>query len=214
MGWGDGLSIEAMAVVLNHSTAKGTAKLVLLGIANHEGDGGAYPTIETLARYASVDERNVQRAIERLVSSGQLVVELQEGGDRDCPDGKRPNRYRLRVACPPWCDHTTQHRDTRKLAGRQLALLAGRVAVAPPHPPQTGGGSATPTGGGSATQTTQPTQPPTLGTEPQTARVHRDDQRPCRECGKDGERCSAAQLRWPVADRHRYEPLAVRHAKG
>lgn len=201
-----------MAVVLNHSTAKGTAKLVLLGVANHEGDGGAYPTIETLARYASVDERNVQRALSKLVSSGQLVIEQQQGGDRDCPDGKRPNRYRLRVACPPWCDHTTQHRDTRKLAGRQLQLLAERVAAAPPHPPERGGGSATPWGGGSATQTTQPTiPPPTSTSEPQTAR---EVDRPCRVCGKRMYVCRAAQTRWREDERHDYEPLPVRHATG
>lgn len=34
------MSIEAMAVALHHSKTQGATKLVLLGIANHEGDGG------------------------------------------------------------------------------------------------------------------------------------------------------------------------------
>jgi hypothetical protein len=208
------MSVEAMAVVLNHSTAKGTAKLVLLGIANHEGDGGAYPTIETLARYASVSERNVQKALTQLVSRGDVVIEHQQGGDRDCPDGKRPNRYRLRVSCPPWCDHTTQHRDTRRLAGKQLALLAervaGRVSHPTPHRAERGVASDTPRGVASDTQTTQPTNPPPTSTsEPQTAR-----EAPCLTCGQSEYRCQRQQTRWHEDERHEYRPLAVLHAKG
>lgn len=194
-----------MAAVLHHSTAKGTAKLVLVGIANHEGDGGAYPSVETLARYAGVHPRGVQKAIGQLVGKGELRVEYQQGGDRDTPDHERTNRYVVLVACPPWCDRTTRHRDTRRLAGRQLGLhLPVDKGVA--HTPG-GGASATGGGGASATQTTQPTHPPSLGTAPQ-------DARPCRDCGQGQPRCTDAQRHWHPEDRHTYRPAEVRHATG
>jgi hypothetical protein len=71
------LSIEAVSLVLNHSKAHGRAKLVLIGIANHMGDQGAWPSIATLARYANSSERSVKRDIQDLVALGELIVELQ-----------------------------------------------------------------------------------------------------------------------------------------
>ena len=70
------MSIEAMNLVLNHSKATGRAKLVLLGIANHFGDNGAWPSISTLARYANASERSVKRDIQELVELGELTVEV------------------------------------------------------------------------------------------------------------------------------------------
>ena len=61
------MSIESIAVCLHHSRATGTDKVVLLGIANHDGDGGSWPAIATLAKYANVNERNTQKSIERLI---------------------------------------------------------------------------------------------------------------------------------------------------
>jgi hypothetical protein len=71
------MSIEAVSLVLNNSKATGRAKLVLLGIANHLGDHGAWPSISTLARYANSSERSVKRDIQELVELGELKVELQ-----------------------------------------------------------------------------------------------------------------------------------------
>jgi hypothetical protein len=71
------MSIEAVSLVLNKSRATGRAKLVLLGIANHLGDHGAWPSISTLARYANASERSVKRDIQELVELGELKVELQ-----------------------------------------------------------------------------------------------------------------------------------------
>jgi hypothetical protein len=70
------MSIEAMNLVLNYSKATGRAKLVLLGIANHFGDNGAWPSISTLARYANASERSVKRDIQELVELGELTVEV------------------------------------------------------------------------------------------------------------------------------------------
>lgn len=104
------MSVEAMSAVLNHSKAKGTEKLVLLGIANHQGDGGAWPTVATLARYANVTERAVQHALSKLVRSGELAIMRQQGGTSDLRRDKRPNRYESLVRCPQHCDGTTNHR--------------------------------------------------------------------------------------------------------
>jgi hypothetical protein len=71
------MSIEAVSLVLNQSRATGRAKLVLLGIANHLGDQGAWPSIATLARYANASERSVKRDLQELVELGELKIELQ-----------------------------------------------------------------------------------------------------------------------------------------
>jgi len=99
-----------MALVLHHYSGKPTDKLVLLGIANHDGDGGAWPTVATLARYASTSPRSVQRALSRLADDGVILVERQKGGTAETPDDRRPNRYRVLISCPPSCDGTPQHR--------------------------------------------------------------------------------------------------------
>lgn len=91
------MSVESIARVLNHSRAKGTTKLVLIGIANHDGDGGSWPSVATLARYANTSERSVQRAIEELVDLGEVVVHRNEGGTRDTRPDRRPNRYVITI---------------------------------------------------------------------------------------------------------------------
>jgi hypothetical protein len=104
------VSIESLAICLNHSKATGTDKVVLLGIANHDGDGGAYPSVATLARYANVSERTVQRSIQTLTELGELRVELNAGGSAKQRSDRRPNRYYVLVSCPTGCDKTSQHR--------------------------------------------------------------------------------------------------------
>ena len=96
------MSLEAMVAVLNHSAAVGTQKLVLLGLANHEREDGAWCSLQTLARYANVDVRSVRRALAGLVAAGELEVEERPG---------RTSRYRVLVGCPSTCDRSTQHRD-------------------------------------------------------------------------------------------------------
>jgi len=70
------MSVEMIALVLNKSRAEGRAKLVLIGIANHHGDNGAWPSLETLARYANASERSVRRDLRYLEELGELSVEI------------------------------------------------------------------------------------------------------------------------------------------
>jgi hypothetical protein len=114
------VSVEAMSIVLHHSRAEGRALVILLGIANHAGDGGAWPTLATLAKYGRCSERHAKRLIDQLARSGELGVVRQAGGTRDCPDWQRPNRYEVTLSCPESCDRTTAHR--RRSTGLSTAV--------------------------------------------------------------------------------------------
>lgn len=109
------MSVESMAIALHHSRAKGTARLVLVGIANHDGDGGAWPSVATLAKYAACSTRQVQRCIAELVRLGEIDVKYQQGGTQETPDEMRPNRYTVLLRCPGDCDRTSKHRTSRQL---------------------------------------------------------------------------------------------------
>ena len=64
------MSAEAIAAVLHHSEARGTDKLVLIGIAWHTNDNpefGCFPSQETLAAYSNVSVRQVRRALELIL---------------------------------------------------------------------------------------------------------------------------------------------------
>jgi len=102
-----------MSAVLHHSKAAGTTKLVLMGIAWHLGDDpedGAWPSQETLARYANTSVRQVRRSLLTLVESGELESVLHDG--RGYRPDRRTNRYFIRLDCPSDCDSSISHRRT------------------------------------------------------------------------------------------------------
>lgn len=175
------MSVEAIAIALHHSRAKGTAKLVLIGIANHDGDGGAWPSIDTLSIYAGVDVRNVQRAIDQLERLGEVRRLIQGGGTSRTPEWRRPNLYEVRLQCPPDCDRTKNHRTKRRPKPLQLQLpadsdadlLSTGVALAPPVQLSTGVADSPP--GGVAPAPPEPSQEATTDTSRdllQTARAY------------------------------------------
>lgn len=131
------MSIESLAICLNHSEATGTDKLILLGIANHDGDGGAYPSVATLARYANSSERTVQRSIQTLIELGEIRVDRNGGGSANQRRDRRPNRYHILVSCPARCDKTSQHRNrdgVTVLTQRGDSLDADGVTQVTPEP--------------------------------------------------------------------------------
>ena len=71
------MSIEIMNAVWRESKSDGRARLVLLAIADHQGEIGAWPSIATLARMVNASERSVQRDIKHLQAIGELKVEVQ-----------------------------------------------------------------------------------------------------------------------------------------
>jgi hypothetical protein len=125
------MSIEAMSLVLHHSKALGAAKLVLLGIANHQGDAGAFPAVSTLARYAGVSERRVQQILSELEQSGELVRHIQSGSSGQY----KTNLYWVKVSCPEYCDGTSNHRaGVKPVSGRGETHFTLGVKPTSPEP--------------------------------------------------------------------------------
>ncbi len=113
------MSAEAVTVVLHHSRAEGTAKLVLWGIANHHSDAGAWPSIATLAKYAAVSERRVQQIIRELSQLGEIYIDDQGG----LGQGQyKTNRYHILIQCPSDCDGSLNHRT-----GVKSGVIRGEI---------------------------------------------------------------------------------------
>ncbi|WP_182252999.1 helix-turn-helix domain-containing protein [Microbacterium esteraromaticum] len=126
------MSIESIAIALHHSRATGAAKLVLVGIANHDGDGGAWPSVATLSRYAGVTPRGAQKAVQKLEQLHEIRRHVQRGGDAFTADPQRPNLYEFLLTCPPDCDRSSKHR-TRN-SGIQTELSTGVNPSSPGEP--------------------------------------------------------------------------------
>ena len=94
------MSVESIVWALKVGGIDPRAKLVLLGIANHDGDGGAWPAVETLSVYADCSVRTVQRHLKALVEAGLVVIHLREGGNRKTKGQYRPNLYELTFKTP------------------------------------------------------------------------------------------------------------------
>jgi hypothetical protein len=69
------MSIKVTNSVYEYSQSKGQARLTLLSIADHQGEMGAWPSIETLAKMTNSSERTVKRSIAELEELGELKVE-------------------------------------------------------------------------------------------------------------------------------------------
>lgn len=76
------MSIKVSNAVWEHSKSTGRARLVLLAIADHQGEIGAWPSIATIAKMVNSSERSVQRDIQELVELGELKVEIQNAPTR------------------------------------------------------------------------------------------------------------------------------------
>ena len=91
------MSVESMARTLRIQGLTPSEKLLLVGIANHDGDGGAWPSMDTLAMYCCASVRSVQRWIASLVEKGFVAVEQNAGGTDRTRNDRRPNRYILNL---------------------------------------------------------------------------------------------------------------------
>jgi hypothetical protein len=77
------MSIEATRLVWKHSQAKGSERLVLLCIADHiNGDGIAWPSMQTIANETKVSHRQVRRAIELLEENLKELEIVTKGNGR------------------------------------------------------------------------------------------------------------------------------------
>lgn len=75
---------------------------LLVCIAHHDGDGGAWPSVATLAGYMKVTPRRVRQILASLVDKGVLVRHLNGGGNERTPRDKRPNRYEINPRGVNW----------------------------------------------------------------------------------------------------------------
>ena len=91
------MSVESMSVALRLPGLPPAEKLLLVGIANHDGDGGAWPAIATLATYVGVTPRQVQKLLRKLEERGLLSIEVQAGGTTKTRSDQRPNLYHLHL---------------------------------------------------------------------------------------------------------------------
>jgi hypothetical protein len=68
------MSVQATTWVWNQSKAGGTARLVLLALADHAHPDGthAFPAVAELARMCGVSDRTVQRTLRDLEASGEI----------------------------------------------------------------------------------------------------------------------------------------------
>lgn len=194
------MSVEAMAAVLHHSRAKGTAKLVLLGIANHAGDGGAWPSKATLATYANCKPATIKNHLRTLRGLGEVKVYVNGGGLADDLDYLRPNRYEVLVSCPPWCDRSLNHKDTRKRS-RQ-----GRIPVDKPGGESDPGSDLIPGPGNGDAPLTGTTNRDTTGPALPTGHASPDAGPACFTCALPRVRCQSRQAKWIPADRHEFTP--------
>lgn len=118
------MSVEKIASVLHHADVKESKKLLLIGIANHEGDGGAWPAIETLARYANIHPRNVKKQLEELEELGLVEIVNRPG---------KTSFYYTRVECPDDCDRSSNHKTTERASAtpRAIATPTERATALP-----------------------------------------------------------------------------------
>lgn len=130
------MSISSLTLGLYHSQATYSTRLVLLAIANFEGEHGAYPSHETIGRLAGgLNRRTVQRAIDELIELGELTEVRREG---------ITNLYKVAIICPDDCDRSSNHR--RKTGGG--AETAGGL--------ETAGGSGVQTAGDAVSRPPEP----------------------------------------------------------
>jgi hypothetical protein len=178
------MSIESMAVVLHHAPFAGRDKLILLGIANHDGDGGAWPAIGTLAAYGNCSVSSVKRTLATLMEAGAIVRHIQAGGNRNTPEWARANLYEVKVECPPNCDRSRSHKPVDKDASN---LWQPESNTAPPSSSEPRGSSVGEPRGSSVGEPLTIKEPPInhpdksalVSTSPETRKV-------CWACGQLG----------------------------
>ena len=70
------MSVKKQAEIWKRSKEKGSALLLLLGIADFaDDDGVAFPAVKTLADKIRMSERNTRYMLKRLQKSGELTIE-------------------------------------------------------------------------------------------------------------------------------------------
>lgn len=74
------MSVQAIAAVFDHSESRGSARVVMIVLAEHADPYGfCWPGVKRLAHQCRIDRRNVQRHVLQQVEAGELEVCYREG---------------------------------------------------------------------------------------------------------------------------------------
>ncbi len=119
------MSIESVAKALRVTGLSPSQKLVLIGLANHDGDGGCWPGIVTLCEYTDLRERQVQYILRQLASKGLVEIVRNAGGNAGMRADRRPNLYVLHL------DGVQSAAPGATATGCSPASPRGAVATAP-----------------------------------------------------------------------------------
>jgi len=151
------MSIESVAKALVIKGLAPSQKLVLIGLANHDGDGGCWPGVVTLCDYTDLKERQVQYILGQLADLGLIEIVHNAGGHPGMRLDKRPNLYVLHldrtavelstdsergaVECTPRNDSRGAVEAPRGAVANRENAARGAVATAPEpsfnHPSET-----------------------------------------------------------------------------
>lgn len=108
------MSNAATGIAWHHSAAPTqTTKLILIKIADMNGDGGAWPSMDTLAQAAMVTKDAARKAVRQLEALGEIRTHLNEGGGLRTQKHMRTNVYEFLLRCPWYCDGSARHLDLR-----------------------------------------------------------------------------------------------------
>lgn len=102
------MSFESVSAVLHHSKASPHAKLVLIAIAYHENESGAWMSQATLARMCNMSERTVRRHISELRDLHEIDIIADDGQGFG---SRKSNRYFIILDCPEGCDGSFSHKQ-------------------------------------------------------------------------------------------------------
>lgn len=120
------MSIKTINSVWEHSQSKGRARLVLIAIADHQGEIGAWPSLETLGKMVNASPRSVQRDIDELVKLGELIVERHKAPTRE---RYKPNLYWVNLPGTDPQGTTNSPQGTTELAQGTTNLDQGTTTV-------------------------------------------------------------------------------------
>ena len=121
-------------LVAKHSTAKRSAKAILLALAHRaDKNGFCYPSIRRIALDIGVDQRTVQRGLRKLESMGELQI-LKHGGKEPTNGGRQwTNQYRILVQAPSHKGATTQSAGGGKVVTKGVAIMSKGGGKVPPE---------------------------------------------------------------------------------
>lgn len=121
------MSVQAISWVFDFSESTLSDRLVLLSIANHtNGQGYAWPSVDTISEEAKIDRRTVQRSLETLAEIGEVSTETGGSGAKDT------NRYHM----PKFWVWYTGIRAAKggKISAAEGGILSNKGGNLPPDP--------------------------------------------------------------------------------